>query len=79
MGYDVDAVTTGHVLYMLNTFSWYLACILHGQSSCYFHMTCQVLENMPSGHITVKKGSGQEFDIATPCHTTESVGILQID
>ncbi len=38
-------------------------------------MTCQLFKNMPSGHIKVRKGSGHVFNMATPCHTTESVDL----
>ena len=46
------------------------------QSSCHFQITCQLLENMPSGHIKVKKGTGHVLNMATPCHTTESASII---
>ncbi len=32
---------------------------------------------MPSGHIKVQKLNGHVFNIATPCHNTESV-VLRI-
>ncbi len=38
-------------------------------------MACQLLQNMTSGHINVKKGTGHVFYMATPSHATESVAI----
>ena len=46
---------------------------LPGQSSCHLHMACQLLQNMTSGHIKVKKGTGHGFYMAFPSHATESV------
>ncbi len=46
---------------------------LHGQSSCHVYMAFQLLQNMASGHVKVKKGTGQIFYEATPSHATESV------
>ncbi len=46
---------------------------LHGQSSCHLYMAFQLLQNMASGHVTVKKGTGHVFYMATPSHATESV------
>ena len=46
---------------------------LPGQSSCHLYMACQLLQNMASGHIKVKKGTGYVFYMATPSHATESV------
>ena len=40
---------------MLNTFSKYVAFILYDQSSDPFDMVFQLLQNMPSDHIKVKK------------------------
>ncbi len=50
---------------------------LHGQSSCHLYMTFQLLQNMTSGHIQVKKGTGHAFYLATPRHATESVDEVQ--
>ncbi len=36
---------------------------LPGQSSCHLYMACQLLQNMASGHIKVKKGTGHVFYI----------------
>ncbi len=38
-----------------------------------FDMATHLLQNMPSGHIKVRKGSGHVFYMSTPCHTIESV------
>ncbi len=35
-------------------------------------MAFQLLQNMASGHVKVKKGTGHVFYIATPSHATES-------
>ena len=43
---------------------------LHGQSSCHLYMAFQ---NMTSGHVKGKKGTGHVFYMATPSHATESV------
>ncbi len=74
-------MSSGHVLIMCK-----LPCIknddhiflsigkdLPGQSSCHMYMVCQLLQNMTSGHIKVKIGTGHVFYMATPSHTTESV------
>ncbi len=36
-------------------------------------MAFQLLQNMASGHIKVKKGTGYVFYMATPSNSTESV------
>ncbi len=36
-------------------------------------MAFQLLQNMTSGHVKVKKGTGHVFYMATPSHATESV------
>ena len=46
---------------------------LLGQSSCHLYMACQLLQNMASGHIKVRKGTGHVFDMASPSNATESV------
>ncbi len=46
---------------------------LHGQSSCHLYMAFQLLQNMASGRVKVKKGTGHVFYTAIPSHTTESV------
>ena len=57
---------------------------LHGQSSCHWYMTFQLLQNMASGHIKVKKirkWTDHVFYMVTPSHTTaciESVPKIQI-
>ncbi len=48
---------------------------LPSQSSCHLYMACQLLQNMTSGHIKVKKGTSHVFYMATPSHATESVVI----
>ncbi len=40
---------------------------------CYEGAEVEVLQNMASGHIKVKKGSGYVFYMGTPSHATESV------
>ncbi len=47
---------------------------LPDQSSCHWYMACQLLQNMISRHIKVKKGTGHVLYWATPSHGTESVG-----
>ena len=44
---------------------------LPGHSSCHWYTTCQLLQNMTSGHIKVKKGTSHVFYMATPSHATE--------
>ncbi len=54
---------------------------LPGQSSCHLYMACQLLQNMTSGHIKVKKGTGHVFYMTTPSQATESIlhHILAVD
>ncbi len=68
----------GHVLIMSK-----LPCMINDdhimylpvQSSCHLFMACQLLQNMTSDHIKVKKKrTGHVFYMATPSHATESVG-----
>ena len=40
---------------------------------CHLYMAFQLLQNMASGHVKVKKGTGLVFYMATPSHATESV------
>ncbi len=40
-------------------------------------MATRLLQNMPSGHVKVKKGSGHVLYMSTPCNTTESVRIIK--
>ncbi len=42
-------------------------------------MSTHLLQNMPSGHIKVKKESGHVFYMSTPCHTIESVVMLVVN
>ncbi len=46
----------------------------HSQSSGHFHMVFdfQLLQNMPSCHIKVKKDIAHVFDMTIPSHTSES-------
>ena len=46
---------------------------LYGQSSCPLYMAFQLLQNMASGNVKVKKGTGHVFYMTTPSHATESV------
>ncbi len=46
---------------------------LHGQSSCHLQMAFQLLQNMASGHVKVKKRTDHVFYMVTPSHATESV------
>ncbi len=39
-------------------------------------LTCQ---NMASGHVKVKKGTGHVFYMATPSHATESVDLHMVN
>ncbi len=48
---------------------------LHGQSSCDLYMAFKLLQNMASGHVKVKKGTGHVIYMATPSHATESVTV----
>ncbi len=41
-------------------------------------MAFQLLQNMASGHVKVKKGTGHVFYMATPSHATESVSICKV-
>ena len=41
-------------------------------------MAFQLLQNIVSGHVKVKKGTGHVFYMATPSHATESVATNQI-
>ncbi len=74
-------MSSGHVLIMCK-----LPCIINddhiflsfgmylpGQSSCHLYMACQLLQNMASGHIKVKKGTGHVFYMATASNAIESV------
>ena len=45
---------------------------LPGQSSCHLYMAYQLLQNMTSSPIKVKKGTGHVFYMATPSHAIES-------
>ncbi len=45
---------------------------LHGQSPCRLYMAFQLLQNMASGHVKVKKGTGHIFYMITPSHANES-------
>ncbi len=80
------SMSSGHVLIMCK-----LPCIingdhiflsfgkdLHGQSSCHWFMAFQLLQNMGSGHIKVKKGTGYVFYMATPSHATVVVCVVRI-
>ena len=51
---------------------------LPGQSSCHLYMACQLVQNMASGHIKVKKkGTGHIFYMATPSHANKSVACMK--
>ncbi len=52
---------------------FFFAMYLPGQSSCHLYMACQPLQNMASGHLKVKKGTGHVFYMATPSHATDSI------
>ena len=49
---------------------------LQGQSSCHLYMEIQLLQNMASGHLKVKKVTGHVLYMATPSHAIESAGVL---
>ncbi len=49
------------------SFGMYLtSLLLPGQSSCHLCMACQLLQNMASGHIKVKKGLAMYFTWLLP-------------
>ncbi len=52
---------------------------LHGQSSCHLYMAFRLLQNMASGHVKVKKGTGHVLYMATLSHATESVVLFYIN
>ncbi len=58
----------GQLQRKLNTFFDIHMIILNAGS-----MAVQLLQNMASGHVKVKKGTGHVFYMATPSHATESV------
>ncbi len=64
---------SGHLFYLQNTFSKCLPLSLHAYSSGHLPMATQLLWNMRSGHIKVKKGTHHLFYMAIHRHTTESV------
>ncbi len=41
-------------------------------------MAFQLLQNMASGHVKVKKGTGLVFYMATPSHANERVVLLEL-
>ena len=43
---------------------------LPGQSSCHLYMAFQLLQNMASGRVNVKKETGHVFYMVTPSHAT---------
>ncbi len=49
-----------------------------GQSSCHLYMAFQLLQNMASGHVKLKKGTGHVFYVATPSHATEIVVLAHL-
>ena len=56
---------------MQNTKKNPLACKHYGNE-----VEFQLLQNMVSGHVKVRKGTGHVFYMVTPCHSTESVSTV---
>ncbi len=55
---------SSHVTYQINP----LACKHYGNEVAF-----QLLQNIMSGHVKVRKGTGHVFYMATPSHDTESI------
>ena len=48
---------------------WYVHMARH--QVCHFHVAVQLLQNIPSDRIKVKKGAGHVFYMTIPSDTTE--------